>query len=194
MSVDAVVSAIERDTAFYDESGGGVTFSGGEPLSQFEYLRALLERCLSRDIHRTVDISGYAERSKLLEIANLTDLVLFDIKHTDSAKHHRYTGVELAGILDNLRALCDTRVDIEIRYPVVPGINDSAPEMNELYSFINSLSRRIPLRFLPYHRGAVDKHLRFGMTPSMPNALEPTMEQMEGLRSMAKHHGLEVRE
>ena len=194
VSTQELVSEIDRDTLFYDESDGGVTFSGGEPLAQFEFLADMLEQCRQIDIHCAVDTSGHAPQTALLQVAKLTNLVLFDIKLMNDAKHLRYTGVDPGLIRDNLYALCEVPVDIEVRYPVIPGINDTAVDMEYLRSFMESLPRRVPLRLLPYHQGAMDKHRRFDMDPPIPDTPEPTREEMDRLRSIVKLQGLEIRE
>jgi pyruvate formate lyase activating enzyme len=194
MTVDEVVAILQRDTAFYDESGGGVTFSGGEPLVQIKFLTEVLYRCRAMDLHCAIDTSGCIPRADLLAAAKLTNLVLFDIKHMSDDKHLEYTKVDTGLIRDNLYALSNTQTEVELRYPVIPGINNSIEDIQSLCEFVAALPRRLPIRFLAYHRGAMDKHRRFGLTPTLSDTQEPTHKEMAHLRSVAKDHGMEVRE
>ncbi len=194
VTVEEVVQTVERDTSFFDESGGGVTFSGGEPLAQPEFLMALLEQCGALDIHRAVDTSGEAARATLLSVAAQTDLFLFDLKLCDSARHREFTGVGIERIRANLVALCATEVPIEIRVPVVPGINDGAEEIAALGQFVVGLPRALPLRLLAYHSAAMDKYPRFGMEPPLPDTPEPMDDDLTSMRLQLEAAGIEVRQ
>jgi len=189
-TVDEILCAIERDTVFFDESGGGVTFSGGEPLAQPEFLLALLERCGQLAIHRTVDTSGYAPREVLLAAAARAELFLYDIKLLDDDAHREHTGVGVGLILDNLRALCDTGVPIRLRFPVIPGITDTEANVEALGELVRSLPRRLPVDCLPYHAAAMDKYPRFGMEKPLPKTPEPTAEGMDAIRLAITHPAL----
>jgi pyruvate formate lyase activating enzyme len=180
--VEDVVREVERDTAFYDESGGGVTFSGGEPLAQPAFLVEALDRCGRLDIHRAVDTSGYAPRDVLLRVAERTDLFLYDLKLADGVRHLERTGVEADLIHDNLRALSEAETAVQLRIPVVPGITDTADNLAGLKALIETLPHPLPVQFLPYHRAAMDKYPRFGMEPPLPDTPEPTAEQIEKCR------------
>jgi pyruvate formate lyase activating enzyme len=184
VSLDEVIGEIERDTAFYDQSGGGVTFSGGEPLSQPEFVMAALDRCGELDIHRTVDTCGQVPREVLLAAATRTDLFLYDLKLAGADRHQRYTGADVTLIQENLKALCETGVAIRVRIPVIPGINDSAEQMAALGKVIASLPRELPVDLLAYHGAAMDKYPRFGMEPPLPDTPEPTEAEMNTCRLM----------
>lgn len=194
ITVDEIVNEIERDTAFYDESGGGVTFSGGEPLTQHDFLLASLERCGDLDIHRAVDTCGHAPRDVLLSVAERADLMLYDLKIADDTGHTQHAGVDTAIIQENLNALCDTDVAIEIRIPVVPEITSSQENVEALGSVVKSLPRQLPVRLLSYHRAAMDKYPRFGLTPLLPDTPEPSEEEIERIRTTLTRMGLEVEE
>jgi len=178
VTVDELSAEIERDVSFFDESGGGVTFSGGEPLSQPEFLAGALDRCGELELHRVVDTSGYAPREVLLEVAERTDLFLYDLKPAGAASHLEQTGVETGLIHDNLRALCETAAAIQLRVPVIPGITDTAENLAALKDIVASLPRELPLKLLPYHRAAMDKYPRFGMKPPLPGTPEPMEKEM----------------
>ena len=162
MTVAEVMEEVRKDTAFYDESGGGVTFSGGEPLMQPAFLMELLEACGRLDIHRTVDTCGYAGRSILLQAAEKTDLFLYDLKHMDPEIHEKYTGVSNEPILENLRALSCRDVAVRIRFPLIPGVNDDWKNVERLGAFLQGLHRVFCVDILPYHDVARSKYKRFG--------------------------------
>ncbi len=192
VDTEGLMDEIVRDVPFYDESGGGVTFSGGEPLAQPEFLIAMLDRCGRRDIHRAVDTCGYAPRETLLEVARRTDLFLYDLKVLDSRRHAELTGVGNETIHANLAALCATGVGIELRFPVVPGISDTGANLEQLVALVQSLSRRPPVRLLPYHRAAMDKYRRFGLRVPLPDTPEPSADQLAHIRRTLASSGLVV--
>lgn len=187
MTVSEALREVERDIAFFDESGGGVTLSGGEPLSQPAFTEALLSACRERRIHTALDTSGFAPRDVLLEISARADLVLFDWKLFDPARHRMYTGVDNAAILSNLEALVAAGRRIVVRFPVIPGINDSDEEVRALAGFVSRLGlRRIDL--LPYHRIGKDKFRRLGracpldgLEPPPPGQVNRIAEELQAL-------------
>jgi pyruvate formate lyase activating enzyme len=173
-----LLSQIVRDVAFFDESGGGVTFSGGEPLAQPEFLAEMLEQCSQQGMHRAVDTCGYADPKTMAEIAARTDLILFDLKLMDSADHLRHTGVTNERILDNLRALAARDVAVQVRVPIIPGLTDTAQNIDAMIVFLQMLPRRLPVRLLPYHRSARTKYQRFGIPDRLPETPEPTAQAL----------------
>ena len=163
MSVDEVLEAIEHDRLFFDESGGGATFSGGEPLYQPEFLRALLTGCRERGIRSALDTAGHAPPAIFAEIAHLADVVLFDLKHMDAARHSDGTGVTNDLILDNLRNLAAAGGEVVVRIPLVPGYNDTASNLQRAAAFVTALDPVPPVQLLPFHTAAQEKHRRFGV-------------------------------
>ncbi|MCU0560800.1 MAG: glycyl-radical enzyme activating protein [Desulfobacterales bacterium] len=161
--VAELVQAVERDAPFYEQSGGGVTFSGGEPLCQPGFLLAMLDACGRSGIHRAVDTSGYAEKTLLLEVARQTDLFLFDLKALDPIRHLEQTGVDNRGILSNLESLSDSGAEITVRIPLVPGLNDDDASVDCIGAYIAGLPRRHPVDLLPFHRAAKGKYQKLGL-------------------------------
>jgi pyruvate formate lyase activating enzyme len=142
MTVSVLMEAIRADLPFYEESGGGVTFSGGEPLAQREFILALLKACKSEGIHSALDTSGFTDRDFMLEAGMLTDIVLFDLKLLDEEKHRKFTGVSNTSILTNLSALYEAGANVVLRLPLIPGINDALEELEKMALYIGSLEAK----------------------------------------------------
>lgn len=191
VDAEPLAQELARDRVFFDESGGGVTFSGGEPLAQPAFLLELLERCGAQRLHRTVDTSGYAPRATLLEVAARTDLFLFDLKLMDGALHRQYTGVDNAGILENLAALSAAGAEIEIRIPLIPAVTDGG-NLAAAGTFLAALPRRHRVRLLPYHRAARHKYAQFGMPQRLADVAEPPPEHLRQQADILRDYGLEV--
>jgi len=164
-SFEEVIKIIEKERIFYDQSGGGVTFSGGEPLLYPKILTKLLDRCGNIGIHRTVDTTGFAKKDVILEIAENVDLFLYDIKFIDTKKHKEYTGVSNKSILENLKLLSEKGANIIIRIPLIDGINDDIKNIEDIALFISKLHGDITQRkveILKYHNSAEHKHKKLG--------------------------------
>jgi pyruvate formate lyase activating enzyme len=192
VTVSALVSEIERDVVFFDDSGGGVTLSGGEPMTQSRFVAALLGACRERRIHTTIETCGYAEPATFLALARVADLVLFDLKILDREKHRRYAGVPNDRILANLESLADCGRPPVVRIPVVPGINDSADDAR---AFAAYLSRIRPARvdLLPYHRIGSDKFRRLGLPCRLEGVPEAPPERIEEFAAPLRQAGFTVR-
>ncbi len=193
MTVDEVMAEIRKDSAFYDESGGGVTFSGGEPLCQPAFLRALLERCRAEEIHTVVDTSGFAQRDLLLSVGRLTDLILYDLKHMDPDQHERLTGVSNALILDNLRTLTSTGARLRIRVPIIPGNNDDLANIDATAQFVASLTGVNEIDILPYHGSAAEKYRKMGLPYRLHELTPPSDLHMQAIAARLRSYGLSVR-
>jgi pyruvate formate lyase activating enzyme len=161
-SAGEVMKEIDKDAVFYEESGGGVTFSGGEPLMQPEALYELLVLCRERDYLTAIDTCGHAEPSVLSSIMELADLWMFDLKLIDDYKHVKYTGVSNELALKNLETLALASKCIIIRLPLIPGINDGIDNLEAIANQMTRL-RLKKIDLLPYHTIAKDKYRRMGM-------------------------------
>jgi len=192
MTVDDIVREIEQDILFYDESGGGVTFSGGEPLMQPEFLLRFLDACGKLDIHRTVDTAGYADAELLLKVAERTEFFLYDLKHMDSEKHRKYTGVPNERILSNLELLAKHGAKITIRIPIIPGINSDDENIDRMGSFLSSLRGVRDISILPYHSAAKNKYRKLGIEYRPGEVLPPSDDQMRSVAIRLKNFGLRV--
>ena len=142
---------IEKDMMYFDQSDGGVTFSGGEPLLQTDFLLQVLPKIKSHQIHVAIDTSGYTTKEDLEKILPYVDLFLYDLKMVDRAKHKENTGVENDITKENLRSLISKKKHVIIRIPVIPGVNDSKSDTDEFIVFLKSLNDDIEVNLLPYH-------------------------------------------
>ncbi len=203
LSVDDVIAEALRDRSVYEESGGGVTFSGGEPLAQPRFLLAALEACRGEGLHTVVDTCGYAPRETVLAVAERAGLLLWDVKTLDAGRHLELTGVPLGPILGNLAEVSRAGVPIWLRIPVIPGVNDdeaSAAKAAELAARTPSV-RRVSL--LPFHRTANGKRARLGHEPAAPSGAgstaadlaqvpPPTAARMAALAALFSPTGIET--
>ena len=187
VTVAEVMDEIERDTAFYDQSGGGVTFSGGEPLAQPEFLRDLLRACQAQGLHTTLDTCGFAPWEALDDVRQYVDLFLYDLKLMDNARHRAFTGVSNRPILENLRRLSRTGHSIVLRVPVIPGINDDEENLRAMGAFAADLPHLERVDLLPYHRIGRDKYRRLGKPCPMPETEPPSEERMDEIAKIVKH-------
>lgn len=190
MTVPEVMAEIKKDIPFYDESGGGVTFSGGEPLMQPDFLMELLDECGRLELHRTVDTSGYARQEILLETAAKADLFLYDLKHMDSEIHRKYTGVGNEVILENLKALSARDVALRIRFPLIPGINDDRTNVEKTAAFLQKLHRVPNIDILPYHDVATSKYRRFGYVYRLDGLRAPDAGHLQDVAATLSSYGL----
>jgi pyruvate formate lyase activating enzyme len=175
IGVDALIKEIEKDLLFYDESGGGVTFSGGEPLAQPQFLEALLAACNHREIHAALDTSGFAPRAVIEQILPRLQLVLFDLKIMDAKQHQYQTGVSNRIILNNLEQIADSDTPLRIRVPLIPGMTDGDDNIGQMVRYVASLKKIEGIDLLPFHRIGTQKYRRLGRTDTMAgiNPLKP---------------------
>jgi len=183
---------VARDRPFFEASGGGVTFSGGEPLSQPEFLIACLQACRERGLHTAVDTCGLAPRDAVGAIAALADLVLYDLKHMDPEAHRRHTGVDNRLILDNLRLLSASDAEVWVRVPFIPGVNDDAANLDALGAFLASLPRRHRVFLLPYHPIAEGKTTHLAASTVFVPFAAPDAETLGAAGRRLRTFGLDV--
>lgn len=179
MTVADVVDAALKDRIFYDESGGGVTISGGEPLLQPKFLIAFAQALRAAGVHVALDTTGFGCTEHLLAAAGVSDLVLYDVKTLDDARHRQLTGVSNRGILENLRALDGVHRNVWIRIPVVPGFNDDAEELGKTAAFVAGFRSVTLVNLLPFHRSGLHKYERLGWGHSLDGVETPSPELMD---------------
>lgn len=187
------MAEVEKDVVFYKQSGGGVTFSGGEPLCQFEFLLALLSESRARKIHAAVDTTCYAEAEVVDAVGEKADLLLCDIKHMDSARHREFTGVDNDLILDNIRRLCRAGREVVIRVPIIPGFNDDQANIKATGRFAASLCGVERIDILPYNRGGNEKAKRLAAGIDLVQIETPTDKKMRSIAAKFRSRGFKVK-
>lgn len=193
MTVGEVVASVMRDRMFFEDSGGGVTFSGGEPLGQPEFLKALLGSFRTHEIRTAVDTAGLCPAEALLGVAPLVDLFLYDLKCCDREKHLQGTGVDNRCVLENLERLSGVHDNIWIRVPVVPGFNDTPEEMGAIARVAAACRAVRQVWLLPYHASWAAKPARFGKAaPGAAGSTSPSIERLESFARIFRGHGLET--
>jgi pyruvate formate lyase activating enzyme len=194
-TLNDILEILDKEKVFINQSKGGVTFSGGEPMLQSEFLLGVLKACKENGYHTAVDTSGYSSAENYKSIIQFTDLFLFDIKHLDEARHIETTGVSNIGILDNYKLLLESGKDIMVRIPVIPGINDDTDHLENLRYFINSTKtsslKRINL--LPFHKIGSSKYKRFNIPYRMDGVEPPSEEKMQMMKEFFMETGVKVK-
>lgn len=188
-----LLKKILRDRPFYDQSGGGVTFSGGEPLCQLEFLREINDLCRSAGIHTALDTSGYYNnREEFIEICSRFNLVLYDLKLLDKRKHIKYTGVGNDIILKNLQELAMQHENVRIRYPLVQGVNDADEDIIALSGFLADLKQIQNIDILPYHSMAKEKWKKVGLDYKLKNIKKLTKDRVKLIVMKLEKSGLNI--
>ncbi|NLB54663.1 MAG: glycyl-radical enzyme activating protein, partial [Lentisphaerae bacterium] len=181
-SAKETAAILLEDTSFYKQSGGGVTFSGGEPLLQSVFLQEVMLLLKQNKIHIAVDTCGEVPWSAFETVLAYTDLFLYDVKHLDSAAHRRGTGVGNERILDNLRQLSAFGAKVEIRTPVIPGYNNDEATLHGIAKLLSALPGVTCWRLLPYHSMAKAKYKAIGAMYPMPETEMPDIARMRALQ------------
>jgi pyruvate formate lyase activating enzyme len=190
MEVGEVLEEVLKDRMFYQNSGGGVTVSGGEPLSQNQFVRAFLEQCKRAGLHTALDTSGYGRWEALEALLPLIDLLLFDIKHLDSDAHKRTTGVGNELILGNLEK-ASRMTPLWLRIPLIAGFNDSPDHIKRIARLGKALGAR-KISLLPYHEGGRSKNEQLGRPDQPPELKAPSDEHIQTLQGIVEREGLTV--
>jgi pyruvate formate lyase activating enzyme len=192
MTAGEILAEIERDVVFFDESGGGVTFTGGEPFGQPELLEALLTECHARRIHTAIETCGAAPRLQVLRVGGLADLILYDLKMVDAARHRTYTGAGNRNILENLEGLVAAGRRVMVRMPIVPGVNDRTEDVSAACEYLAPLGiHRVEL--LAYHRTGTEKYRRLGRDYLLENT-PPGAEAVVAVAKLMRAAGIAVKE
>jgi pyruvate formate lyase activating enzyme len=193
MAVAEVMDEVLRDRIFYEESSGGVTFSGGEPLMQPRFVLALLEACRACGLHTAIDTCGFGCTDHLLAMARLASLVLFDVKLMDDARHRQNCGVSNRPILENLRALDAIHRHIWLRVPVIPGVNDDEANLVAIAKLAAGTQGVRQVNLLPYHNTGVTKARRLARAAQADEPGQVSLERMEQAGELFRARGLSVR-
>ena len=190
MTVPALVERLLRDRIFFDESGGGVTFSGGEPLLQAPFVTEALAWLRREGVHTALDTCGFARWPDLEAAAAQSSLVLYDLKLMDEERHHAATGVSNRIILQNLKTLSEVHGAIWIRVPIIPGVNDDEANLSATAAFLAPLAGIRQVDLLPYHPTGEAKFARVGMAYALHGTPTPSIQHLETLAALFRTRGL----
>ncbi len=190
VSVCETIAEVEKDRPFYENSGGGMTLSGGEPLLQPEFCAALLRTAVERGIGTCLDTCGHASWGAFEAILADTDLFLYDLKLIDSGRHAQVTGCGNELIRENLRRLAEAGANVMVRVPVVPDVNATEPDIGAIAAFVAQLPGEIDIELLAYHALGEAKFARLGMTPARAGLRPPGKELMAALARVVESHGV----
>jgi pyruvate formate lyase activating enzyme len=194
VSVEEVVEEVLQDKNYYDLSKGGVTLSGGEPLMQPEFSKAVLEGCKLMGIHTAIETSLFAPWESVEMVLPYVDLIMFDIKHIESSVHKRVTGVSNELILENARKLLfEAKVPLIVRTPIVPTVNDSGEVVVKIAEFIRGSSNLEYYELLPFHKLGQSKYQNLGLEYPAKDLERPSKEKMLELARAAEGVGVKVR-
>ncbi|MGO8759048.1 MAG: glycyl-radical enzyme activating protein [Terracidiphilus sp.] len=192
MTVEKVLAEALKDEVFYEESGGGITISGGEPLQQADFVVALLAACKARRFHTVLDTCGFAAPDVLRQVSEHVDLFFYDLKLMNSEKHLSLTGVNNDLILQNLAMLAKGGSAIRVRVPILPGFNNDYENLDALSQYLSPLGIR-EIDLLPYHELGSGKYRRMNLSGDMEGAVPPTTAEMETIAARLRRDGFHVR-
>lgn len=193
ITVSELMDELKKDEIFYEQSGGGVTFSGGEPMMQIDFLRELLDECKRCNYHTAVDTTGYAAFEDFKKIYNLVGLFLYDLKIMDDEAHEKYTGVSNKLILGNLFRLAYMGDKLEIRIPLIPDITDTENNIEEILKFLSAQKNIQKINLLPYNKLSEDKLRRFNLHSKLGGLERQTKVKVEKLWQRFRMCGYEVK-
>lgn len=190
-TVEALMTEIEKDRIYYNRSGGGVTLSGGECLCQPAFAKAVLQACKASGIGTAIETTAGVKREVVEEILPVVDLVMMDIKHMNSDVHKAFTGRGNEQILENAALIAKSGVELIIRVPVIPGVNDTIEAISAIARFVKGLGTVEQIHLLPYHRMGQDKYKALGRVYELEGVVPPTKAHMETLLEVVLQQGLQ---
>lgn len=193
MPLEDIMSEILRDRSYYEESGGGVTFSGGEPLLQADAVEALARRCREKGIRTALETAGHVPWQTLERVLPLLDLLYFDLKHIDSDRHREYTGVPLELIRANIIRSAESFPNIVVRIPVVPGVNATQDIQRRMFSFLVEETHVRRVELLPFHRLGLAKYEGLGLHYAMGSVDNMSRDACVPFAEIGRGMGLAVR-
>lgn len=196
MTDDEVIAEVEKDKVFYDVTGGGVTFSGGEPFYQPKFLAALVRKAKEKSLHVTIDTSGMTLWENIENVLDYVDLYLYDLKMIDSEKHKKYIGSNNKIILENLKRL-DKELDkregsINLRLIMLKGINDSEEDINLILDFISDLNNISQINLLEYHTMGREKYSRLNLEYEMSGDEKPDDYRLKSIKKIFEKNNYQV--
>jgi len=191
-TVPELMIEIQKDKVFYEQSGGGVTLSGGEVMTQIDFVHELVQSCKAQGISVVIDTCGYAPRENFLRILREVDLFLYDIKIMESNKHQQYMGKDNSLILENLRLLSRNGAVIQLRLPLIEGINTNDEHIQMIINFISDLSIH-SINLLPYHHMGKDKYKKLQLEYPLEEFSRPSEERLREIQTMFIQENYQVK-
>ena len=192
-TVDELLTRLLRDAPFFEQSGGGVTISGGEALSQFEFTLEMLKQLKEAGVHTALDTTGFASAEQVAAVIPHTDLFLYDLKHMDSGKHKQMIGVPNESILSNARLIADKGGKMQIRMPIIPMFNDTEENVAATADFCEEIAEAVTVvQLLPYHNMGVMKYQRLDDEATIVEAVPPAENKVEKIKFVFLEKGLNV--
>ncbi|UCB59269.1 MAG: glycyl-radical enzyme activating protein [Thermoplasmatales archaeon] len=192
ISAENTIKEIEKDRIFFETSNGGVTFSGGEPLMQHEFLKETLKLCKKRSIHTALDTSGFCHSDVFNTLIKFNDLFLYDLKIIDDQQHKKYTGVSNKKIIKNLDILQEKEKDIIIRFTIVKGITDTKENLRDIINLVSSFEKIKGIDLLPFHN-VNEKYQRIGKQNKLKDIKPPSSNDIKRIKKQFEQKDLNVR-
>jgi pyruvate formate lyase activating enzyme len=165
MNVNEIMNEVIKDSKYFQQSGGGITISGGEPLAQPQFIKVLLREAKKSGINTCIETSGYASNKIFREVISIADHIIFDLK-ANASKHRSLTGASNKLINENFKFLLDEKIPFELRCPLIEGVNDDDEHLQNISKIANG-NIHVKVRIMPYHNTGLAKNARFGYEPSM---------------------------
>jgi len=190
MTVINLFDELKKDKAYFNYSGGGITFSGGEPLMQNQFILGVLKLCHIEGIHTAIETSGYSHWENLEALIPWLDLIIMDIKHMNEVQHKKFTGVSNKKILENAAQLSQSGVKLLIRTPIIPGVNASIEDIGAIAEFISTFPNLLYYELMPFHQMAQDKYQSVGIENRAMNIHPPSPELLSALAEHGAHKGV----
>jgi pyruvate formate lyase activating enzyme len=193
ISASEVVKVLMEDNAFYQESGGGITLSGGDPLFQFDFSLEILKACKSKNVHTTIETCMYVKRDILEKFLNCVDLFIVDLKLFDSDEHEKYTGVRNELIKSNFEYLASQNANILLRIPLIPGITATNENIKNISTFVKNISSKIPIELMNYNPLTENKYRLMGKNYDVLMGMKPlTSNELDKLYQIVNNQGIEI--
>ena len=187
-----ILAELRHQAIFFRQSGGGVTFSGGEATAQPDFLREMVDALYDEGFSLAIETCGYFDYAQMAPTLRKMDTIFIDIKHIDPRQHHAFTGVDNALILQNIRRASDEGLPLVVRIPTIVGVNADDETMTRVFDFFEKNQIRAKLEFLPYHRYGEAKYEKLGLALPAPRFATPSEEQLAHWTAMAEARGIEV--
>ena len=184
---------VEKDRPFYEQSNGGITFTGGEPLMQSDFLVETAKLFKQNNLHLCLDTTGFSSPKIFQEVSQYIDLFLFDLKHLDDEAHKKHTGVSNKSILRNLEYLVENKKEVHIRFPLIPTINDQTAHLKNVANYLSRLKHIKNISILPYHKIAQGKYKQLNFTNKMTGIKEPSENEVSDVKSLFEKYGFNVK-